>query len=300
MIQAWTMAIKKELKIGIFVIVILIATFVVINILRGIDIFGREIKVYGHFEDVGTLVASAPVQIRGYAAGRVNSVEYDEETDKFVVECSIDKRFKIPTDSRLILYSTSIMGGKGVRVDYGIDKEFISDGAEMQVGEDAELISDLSDGIGSIVTKFSKLADSLQITISGVNAVLSNENRGNINASIQHLNNTLASAQAVASSIEGKSEELENIIANLNTLSNKLSPLADSAQETMDNVAGISKKLNNSDIEGTMKNVNSAIIKINDTVDNLSSPLDSLLNNADSLIKAIKNDPKKYIKVTIF
>lgn len=294
------MAIRKEFKLGIFVIVILIATFVVINILRGIDIFGREIKVYGHFENAGTLVASAPVQIRGYAAGRVNSVEYDPSTDRFVVECSIDKRFRIPVDSRLVLYSTSIMGGKGVRVDYGTAEEYIGDGAVMQVGEDADLISGLTDGIGTIMDKISKLSDSLQVTVSGVNAVLSAENRGNIRASIAHLNNTLSSAQAVASSIEGKSEELENIIANLSVLSEKLAPLADSARLTLDNVEGISGKLNDSDIEGTVRNLNSAIVKINDTVDNLSTPLDSLLNNADALLKAIQKDPKKYIKVTIF
>lgn len=294
------MAIRKEFKLGIFVIVILVATFVVINILRGIDIFGREIKVYGHFENAGTLVASAPVQIRGYAAGRVNSVEYDPSIDRFVVECSIDKRFKIPADSRLVLYSTSIMGGKGVRVDYGTAEEYIGEGAVMQVGEDADLISGLTDGIGTIMAKLSTLSDSLQVTVSGVNAVLSAENRGNISASIAHLNNTLSSAQAVASSIEGKSEDLENIIANLNVLSEKLAPLADSAKSTLDNVEGISGKLNDSDIEGTVRNLNSAIVKINDAVDNLSTPLDSLLNNADSLIKAIQKDPKKYIKVTIF
>ena len=294
------MAIRKEFKLGIFVIVILVATFVVINILRGIDIFGREIKVYGHFENAGALVASAPVQIRGYAAGRVNSVEYDPSIDRFVVECSIDKRFKIPADSRLVLYSTSIMGGKGVRVDYGTAEEYIGDGAVMQVGEDADLISGLTDGIGTIMAKLSTLSDSLQVTVSGVNAVLSAENRGNISASIAHLNKTLSSAQAVASSIEGKSEDLENIIANLNVLSEKLAPLADSARSTLDNVEGISGKLNDSDIEGTVKNLNSAIIKINDAVDNLSTPLDSLLNNADSLIKAIQKDPKKYIKVTVF
>ena len=294
------MAIRKEFKLGIFVIVILVATFVVINILRGIDIFGREIKVYGYFEDAGALVASAPVQIRGYAAGRVNSVKYDPTADRFVVECSIDKRFKIPSDSRLVLYSTSIMGGKGVRIDYGTAGEYISDGAVMQVGEDADLISGLADGLGTIIAKFSKLSDSLQVTISGINAVLSSENRANISTSIKHLNNTLASAQAVASSLGGRSEDLENIIANLNSLSEKLSPIADSAKSTLDNVAGISGKLNDSDIEGTVKNLNSAIVRINDAVDNLSSPLDSLLNNADSLIKAIQKDPKKYIKVTIF
>ena len=59
---------QKEFKIGIFVVVILVGSFFVINYLRGRDVFHREIELKGHFGSVEGLVPSAVVQDRGYKA----------------------------------------------------------------------------------------------------------------------------------------------------------------------------------------------------------------------------------------
>lgn len=93
----------KELKIGIFVVVILVGSFFVINYLRGKDVFNREIELKGHFDNVEGLVPSAVVQYRGFKAGQVSKVEYCPETDNFEVICAIDKKFRIPADSKLSL-----------------------------------------------------------------------------------------------------------------------------------------------------------------------------------------------------
>ena len=67
----------KELKIGAFVVTVLVASFFLINYLRGEDIFNREIELNSRFETVDGLVASAPVYIKGYKAGKVSEVVYD-------------------------------------------------------------------------------------------------------------------------------------------------------------------------------------------------------------------------------
>ena len=67
---------NKELKIGIFVILVLAATFLVINYLRNKDIFNREYEVSAVYEDVQGLMPSASVMFKGYKVGQVNEVEY--------------------------------------------------------------------------------------------------------------------------------------------------------------------------------------------------------------------------------
>ena len=57
---------SKEVKIGTFAVTILVASFFLINYLRGEDIFNREIEISSRFENVEGLVASAPVFIKGY------------------------------------------------------------------------------------------------------------------------------------------------------------------------------------------------------------------------------------------
>ena len=52
---------NKELKIGTFAVAVLVASFFLINYLRGEDIFNREIEVYAEFADLQGLVESAPV-----------------------------------------------------------------------------------------------------------------------------------------------------------------------------------------------------------------------------------------------
>ena len=76
---------NKELKIGIFVILVLAATFLVINYLRNKDIFNREYEVSAVYEDVQGLLPSASVMFKGYKVGQVNEVEYDNASGLFTV-----------------------------------------------------------------------------------------------------------------------------------------------------------------------------------------------------------------------
>ena len=105
------MKISKEFKIGVFVVVVLTASFFLINYLRGEDIFNREMEVISRYENVEGLVASAPVYIKGYKAGKVTEVVYNPEYGHFEVTCSILKVFRVPEDSKMTIYAVDIMGG---------------------------------------------------------------------------------------------------------------------------------------------------------------------------------------------
>lgn len=294
------MKITKEFKIGTLVIVVLAVTFFLINFLRGSDIFGREITLAGHFDNVEGLVESAPVQIRGFAAGKVTKVAYCPETDDFLVECSVSKDFKIPADSKMVIYSTSIMGSKGLRIEVGTSGESATDGGIIATGSEADLLSTLGENITPLLAKVSGAVDSLTLLVANVNSVINDQNKASIQNSLERLNRTLAEAQELAHSLNGKAPELENIINNLSALSEKLTPIADSARGALDNVNIITKNLSEADLKGTIDDVRKTVGTVNTTLEGVQQPLDSLLNNADALIKEIQKNPKKYIKITIF
>ena len=94
---------SKEFKIGVFVVVVLTASFFVINYLRGKDIFNKEIEIVSQYENVEGLVESAPVFIKGYKAGKVTEVAYRPEVELFKVTCSVKKEFRIPSDSKMTI-----------------------------------------------------------------------------------------------------------------------------------------------------------------------------------------------------
>lgn len=300
---------SKEFKIGAFVVIVLVASFFLINYLRGEDIFNKEIELSSRYQDVEGLVASAPVYIKGYKAGKVTEVTYDASREDFVVTCSIKKEFRIPDDSKMTIYGVDIMGGKGIRIDLGSSSSYVEDGATLVPSAEPSLIDGLASGFGPLLAKLNNTLDSLSVTVSSVNEILSLENRDNISRTLAHLERTMADVGNVAKVIDGKSEELEVFMENLSDLSTKFVSIADKADTVMTDAATLVGSINESDIEAIVSSFRILLENINDPdgtigklfVDNsLYTSLDDLLNDVDSLVRQIEQNPKKYIKISVF
>lgn len=303
------MKMSKELKIGSFAVMVFVLSFFVINFLRGEDIFNREIELTASYDNVEGLVPSAPVYIKGYKAGKVVEVEYDKEQQIFDVVCSIKKEFMIPADSRMTIYSVDIMGGKGVKIDLGSSAEYVEDGDRLEPAFEAGLMDGLSAGIGPLIDKVGNTLDSLSVTVAGINSILNDANRSRISSTLKHLDATMADVRAIASEVNGKSDELNLFIDNLAALSEKLAPVMEQVDSTMTSVTSVVNKIDRSDIEGVIESFNSLLKKIDDpegTVGKLLvygsvyNSLDSLLSDIDSLVRKIEENPKKYIRISVF
>lgn len=303
------MKMSKELKIGSFAVMVFVLSFFVINFLRGEDIFNREIELTASYDNVEGLVPSAPVYIKGYKAGKVVEVEYDKEQQIFDVVCSIKKEFMIPVDSRMTIYSVDIMGGKGVKIDLGSSAEYVEDGDRLEPAFEAGLMDGLSAGIGPLIDKVGNTLDSLSVTVAGINSILNDANRSRISSTLKHLDATMADVRAIASEVNGKSDELNLFIDNLAALSEKLAPVMEQVDSTMTSVTSVVNKIDRSDIEGVIESFNSLLKKIDDpegTVGKLIvdgsvyNSLDSLLSDIDSLVRKIEENPKKYIRISVF
>lgn len=300
---------KKELKIGIFAVTVLAVSFFVLNYLRGEDIFNREADYVASYSNVEGLVASAPVYIKGYKAGKVTDVIYVSSEDKFYVTCSVSKQFAVPADSKMMIYSVDIMGGKGVRLDLGEASEMAADGDTLASGFEAGLMDGLSSGIGPLLSKVGMAVDSLSVTISGVNGMLTEKNRDRIENSLANLEHTLANVKDISANIDGKSEQIDAFIDNLATLSTQLGSLVAKADSTMAGASKVVDSVNDADIAGTVEALKRLVDNINNpdgsvgrllTEDDVYNSVDSLLTDIDDLISKIKENPKKYLKISVF
>lgn len=303
------MKISKELKIGIFVVAVLVAAFFSINYLRGKDILDKEMEITARYENVEGLVASAPVYIKGYKAGQVSSVRYDRDSDDFEVTCSVLKEFRIPSDSKMTIYSVDIMGGKGIRIDLGTSGTFVEDGAVLSPDSAPDLIGGLTESIGPLLKKAANTLDSLSVAVSGINRMLGEQNQEHFARTLAHLEKTLANMDGISSAVNGKSGQIEDFIDNLGSLSAKFNGIAEKADTTMSSVASITASLDETDIKGTVASFKALLESLNDPDGSLGKlmsdgsiydSLDSLLNDVDSLVKKIEENPKKYIKISVF
>ena len=299
----------KELKIGVFVVIVSVASFFLINYLRGEDIMNREMEMVARYETVEGLVASAPVYIKGYKAGKVSEVTYCPETEDFKVVCSVRKEFRVPQDSRMTIYGVDIMGTKGVRIDLGLSEVMVEDGGMLQPSVEAGLMDGLAAEIGPLLSKVSTTLDSLGVTVSGVNRVLSEKNTESISNTIAHLEKTMADVRRIAATVEGRSAELEAFIANLADLSESFNGIAAKVDTTIVGVNDLMATLNDADLDKVVGSLNALLENINDpegsvgkllTDDSVYNSVDALLNDVDTLVKKIQENPKKYIKISVF
>ena len=300
------MKLSKEFKIGAFVIAILVASFILINYLRGEDIFNREIEITARYDNVEGLVASAPVYIKGFKAGKVIEVSYDTSEDDFVVTCSVLKDFFIPVDSRMIIYGVDIMGGKGVRIDLGSSAVDIEDGGVLASGSEPALLDGLAAGMGPLMAKLGNTLDSLNVTVTSVNRIV---NDRNIEKTLAHFERTMSDIRSIAAGLEGKSDELNTFIDNLCALSEKFGVIAEKADTTIQEVSSLVASVDENDINEVITSFRNLLNNINDpegTIgklladDSVYNSVDELLNDIDSLVRKIQENPKKYIRISVF
>ena len=303
------MKFSKEFKIGGFVVVVLVVSFFVINYLRGVDIFNREIEVSSRFDDLEGLVESAPVYIKGYKAGKVSDVSYSPEDSGFTVTCSISKEFAVPADSRMVIYGVDIMGGKGIRIDLGESEQMVPDGGVLQGDYEADMLSSLADGLTPLLSKVNTTLDSLAVTVSSVNQTLSEQNRISISNTLRHLEMTMADVSGIAEGLGGRSEQINAFIDDLGDIADRIVVLTEKADTLVGNLAGITGSVSEADIWELVSSFKMLLENINDpdgTVgkllvdDSVYDSLDSLLSDVDSLVNKIQENPRKYIKISVF
>ena len=299
----------KELKIGIFVVVILTASFFLVNYLRGEDIFNKEYKITGKYENVEGLVPSAPVFIKGFKAGKVTEVNYVTEDGEFEVVCSVSSSFPVPTDSKMVIYAVDLMGGKGVKIALGEAEESAEDGAQLETAFEAGLVDELGASIKPLLAKVGNTLDSLSVLVSGVNTMLSEENVRRIDGTLANLEKTMASVKGIAATINGKSAELEAFMDNLSAFSGKLEGLSEKVDTTITGFNGVVDQLNEADIKGLVASFKELVENINDPDgsinklmkdDSVYNSVDSLLNDVNILVKRIQENPRKYLKISVF
>ena len=299
----------KELKIGIFVVVILTASFFLVNYLRGEDIFNKEYKITGKYENVEGLVPSAPVFIKGFKAGKVTEVNYMTEDGEFEVVCSVSSSFPVPTDSKMVIYAVDLMGGKGVKIALGEAEESAEDGAQLETAFEAGLVDELGASIKPLLAKVGNTLDSLSVLVSGVNTMLSEENVRRIDGTLANLEKTMASVKGIAATINGKSAELEAFMDNLSAFSGKLEGLSEKVDTTITGFNGVVDQLNEADIKGLVASFKELVENINDPDgsinklmkdDSVYNSVDSLLNDVNILVKKIQENPRKYLKISVF
>ena len=291
---------RKEVKIGIYAVVILLCAWAGIRFLSGLDVLGRSRNYTAHYESVNGLQDAAAVVISGVKVGQVTGVEVNLEKGGVDVVLSIDSDFDIPVDSRAMMFSAGLMGGKSIEIKMGEAKEYLKSGDTIKTGVTLDMFDTLANELGDIKERVAVLLDNLNQTISGVDSLIDDNSK--------NLTKTVANLNAVMTDLKKS-----NIIGNIDGFCATLNQNGAKLDSIITDINSVTKALNEQHsgekLAQAINEVNVLLAKINSgngSIGNLVSDeklykeLAQASQNLSVLLADLKENPKRYINVTVF
>ena len=291
---------RKEVKIGIYAVVILLCAWAGIRFLSGSDVFGRTNTYTAHYENVTGLQNAAQVVISGVKVGQVTDVEVNKEKGGVDVTLSISSEYDIPVDSRAMMFSAGLMGGKNIEIKLGQATEYLSSGDQIATDSSLDMFEMLTNELGDIKERVVKVLDNVDKTISNVDGLVG-DNAQNITLAIANLNGVLKELEEsnIIKNIDGfcatlnqNGAKLDSLITDVGTVAHSFSE-QDLGQKLNDAVTQVSTLLNKiNEGKGSLGNL------VAD--EKLYKELAQASQNLSVLLADLKENPKRYINVTVF
>lgn len=301
---------KKEVKVGLFAIAVLLVGWGVARMLKGAEIFSNSYTYYAYYTQVGGIQPASHVMISGVKVGSVVDVKLNEDPSKGVeLTLSINKQYRIPTDSKAEIFSDGLMGGKAVKILYGSSSEFTPNKGTIQSKESVDLMDMASTELTGLLEKVKGIMDNLAVTLNGINGLMAQNTE-----TITHImSNVDGLTGNVNSMLANEKQHLEQAFASLSEFSKALGDNASEVDVIIDNMSAFSGKLAESnlvtEIEGVVNNLNDVLASVNDKNGSIGKMLSdaelydnltSASNNLSVLLEDLKENPSRYVQVSVF
>lgn len=301
---------KKEVKIGIYAIVILLCAWAGIRFLSGVDVFGRHAVYYACYEQVNGVQNAAAVMIRGVKIGKVSEIRVspDDPTSVEVV-LSIPRSYRLPVDSEAKIFSTSIMGSKAIEIVLGSSPEILESGSNINSGYTKDLMAVADSELDYYKDKITTLVENFNATLKSLNSLVDNNNKS-ITEALAHLNSITAGLDGA---IGKDKQQLADIVASIDKFTKALSENSahiDSIMTNVDSVtSALAEKNAGESLGESLAELNSVLAKINGgegTVgrlmcdEQLYANLTQASANLSALLADLKEHPKRYVHFSLF
>ena len=313
---------RKELKVGILVLVTIAVFYYGFNLLKGIDIFKKQTRLYAVFDKNDGLIEASPLLINGYKIGQVNKLELVRRDTSYqvLVTFLINENVTIPKNSLARLISMDLLGTKAVAVEPGTSMVAIKDGDTLKTAFQENLSTAVRAELQPLKEKITGLVGSMDSVVTVVNEVMNHEVRRNLIESFTSIKNAVValeqSTTRVNTLIGEEQGSIIAIIAKINSITKNISDNNEKISKIIDNFEAISDTVARSNIKETIENTNKALTQANLILDEISKGESTLgklvkdptlynnLNKSaidlDMLLKDVRYNPERYLHFSVF
>jgi len=313
--------IRREIKVGI---VFVIATAILIwglMYLKGLELLKTSRTFYAVYDQVNGLAAANPISIKGLKVGQVKSLYFHPyDPGKIVVELYLLGDYPIPKNSRARIFSSSLLGAPEVEIIPGDSRELADNGDTLLSQTEATLGQEVNKQLLPLKVKAENLIASIDSIAVIVQQVLNKNTRDNLVDAIENVKQTLGNIAHTTHNLDtlmdSQRNNLSRIITNVESISNNLRQSNDKVTNILTNFSDISDSLARARIPYTIAMVNKAVTdldsvlqKINRgegtvgqliTNEQLYKEVEKAARDLNLLLEDIRNNPTKYVKVSVF
>lgn len=276
------------------------------NFLKGKSLLKKYPYYYAVYPHVNELGKSNKVLVNGMPVGQVEDVFFNPKNDgSIIVRFSVSKDVNVPSNSTALI-TNDFLGSNSINLVLGDSHINAALGDTLASGNSLGLTDLMSDAISPLLRNIDRLVFNLDSLINKVNSIVDNELNNNLKNSVNKLSasmdNIAIVSQDLRDVIGDEKDKISDIVANIDNTAANLSVVTDSLskikfetvinslQTTIDNLNVITSALKNGQ--------GSAGLLLTD--DSLYRNLNNAINSVNSLIDNIEENPKKYIKVSVF
>lgn len=309
------MKISNETKVGALTLIAIALLFLGYSYLRGNDVFSSENTFYTDYDNVEGLSESKPVMVNGYQIGRVSKLTL-LDNDKIRTEFKIKGSISVPSNTVAKIVSTDLLGSKAIEFQMGNSPTLAQNGDPLL----ADVQSNLMEKVEPLQNKIENLIVKLDSVLSAVNTALDSEFQKEFKSGLHDITQTLSHVEAISADIRklvsGENHRLSNIIGNVESITANLKNNSDTLSLIMSNFHKTSEDLQDLQVRETIETANqslkdfhSVVEKINQgegslglliNDDELYNNLNNSSKNLDNLMKDVKDNPGRYINISVF
>ena len=297
---------KKEVKIGMFAVAMILCAWGGIRFLSGVDIFSRNVDYYAVYDQVNGVQGASPVMMRGVKVGTVSEILFDPaRSARVVLRLTVRRQYPIPADSEAKIVSSSLMGSKAIEIVLGESSEPLEKGDTIRSGYSRDMMDTALTELDFFKEKVSRLTEELSRTLTGVSTLVE-DNASNIGGLTAHLNSIAGNLDEILSA---EKSGLRSAIDGLSEFSQTLGGNAGRVDTLMGNLTRFSDNLAEADLKAGIDRLNGILDRIEGgegTVGRLMNDAELYENlqqaseNLSVLLADLKENPKRYVHFSLF
>ena len=281
---------KREVKIGIFGVTMIIAAWAGVRFLKGFDIFSRNSVYYAAYDQVNGVQSASPIMMKGVKIGTVTGISFDpRRSDNVVLQFTIKRQYHIPTDSEAKIFSNGLMGAKAIEINYGTAHTYLQSGDTLRSLRERDLMDVAGSELDFFKQKISQVTGDLSRTLTNL---ITGDMAGILDAEKHNLKVAIEDLSKFANALGDNAPRVDSIVGSLNRMTTELADagFARKLTDAVSEVNGLLAKIETG--EGTVGKL------MNDPA--LYDSLTEASDNLASLLANLQQYPGRYVHFSLF